>query len=104
MHGEHFKRIDDIPNEYEMIYKSQLHYTMNFGKFVSSSLALPSIAYLYYYGYLGRLPEYPLEFIAGVAFNQDDIAWFSVGLLAHIVCVYRLCDIAALRIYRCENE
>lgn len=102
-HEDHFKRIDGIQHEFEMIYTNQLHYTLNFGKFlaITTTIGLPS-AYLFYYGYVGREVN-QLDFVSSVAINQYDIGWFLIILLISNVVLYRCCNMVTLRIYRYEN-
>lgn len=103
-HEDHFKRIDGIGNEFEMIYINQLHYTLNFGKFITiaTTIVLPS-AYLYYYGYIGREVN-EMDFVASVAINQHDIGWFLIIMLISNVFLYRVCHITTLRVYRHESK
>lgn len=103
-HEDHFKRIDGIANEFEMIYKNQMHYTLNFGKFITiaTTIILPG-AYLYYYGYIGRKVN-PLEFVSSVAIDQQDIRWFLIILTISNVLLYRVCSIVTLRVYRHESK
>lgn len=103
-HEDHFKRIDGIPNEFEMIYVNQLHYTLNFGKFITigTTIMLPT-AYVYYYGFIGMQLN-PMDFVQALAVNQNDIGWFLVALFISNIFLYRCCHITTLRVYRCENK
>lgn len=102
-HEDYFKRVDDVSNEFEMIYKLPLHYTLNMGKMVTlgTSVGLPC-AYLYNEYMIQPMSD--MNFISTVAINQGDLLWFMGGLIISNLILYRCCDLATLRIYRYEEK
>lgn len=102
-HEDYYKRIDNIPNEYEMVYKFPMHYTLNVGKSLTlaTTLAIPSMyAFNTFMGY--SLSN--IEFISSVAVNKYELGWFIFGIAIFNILVYRFCDMTIFRIYRHENR
>lgn len=95
--------MDKVPQDYEMIYKMPLHYTLNLGKAAAivTGLAVPLV---WLYNELYPSQREALHFIGGAAINEGDMKWFAVGLLVTNLLIFRTCHIIAMRVYRHQKS
>lgn len=102
-HEDHYKRIDGVPVDYEMIYKSPLHYTINCGKatFIGVSLG---VAAAWLYNQFLDISYSDANFISTLAIDKDDFWAFAAALLATGLIMYRCCHVSTLRLYRNQKE
>lgn len=99
-HEDSFKRIDKIPDDFEMIYKCPLHYTLNIGKIcaLAAIIAMPLTYWIY-----GEIPEAPY-FVGPYSTSSRDVMWMRMGLAATAIILYRFCHLVTLRIYQNQKS
>lgn len=102
MKGEdHYRRMDGLSKDFELIYKFPLHYSINCGKFVAvGSLACFGAAKLFSSLYESD----KTGFLAGIAISDLDYSLLVAGFLAMNIVLYRYCNIIPLRIYKNEKQ
>lgn len=95
--------MDKVPQEYEMIYKMPLHYTLNMGKAAAivTSIAIP---FVWLYNKLYQSQREAIHFIGTVAVNEGDVEWFAVGLIVTNLLIFRTCHKVAMRVYRHQKS
>lgn len=103
-HEDHYKRIDGVPIEYEMIYKLPLHYTINFGKAAFIGSLVVGSASWFYNQYITNIGYSEAHFISSLAADKGDFWYFVAALVGTGLFVYRCCHISTLRLYRNEKQ
>lgn len=95
--------MDRVPQDYEMIYKMPLHYTLNMGKAaaVVTGLAVP---FIWLYNELYPSQREKRHFIGTAAIDEGDLKWFAVGLLVTNLLIFRTCHVIAMRLYRHQKS
>lgn len=101
---EHYKQIDNIAEDYELIYKFPLHYTLNMGKLCAGG-TVTALSAVFAYQYLSDYRNVAdMEFLGEVAHNESDVIWMVAGLITTSAFLYRFCHILALRVYRKDTK
>lgn len=102
-HEDYYRRLDKVPDTYEMIYKSPLHYTINVGKELALGTPCFAAAVILYFKWFG-LEEEAKYFVSFHAADQNELGIFFASLLILNIFVYRVCHITTLRIYRNQDS
>lgn len=106
-HEDYYRRLDGIPENYKMIYKLPLHYTLNLGKDIAvatPSAATIALLYYKYFNFNGLAEEPASYFISFHAADQTELNIFVASLFILNFIVYRICHISTLRIYNNEES
>lgn len=99
----HFRRIDDIPEHYDLIYKNPMHYTFNTGKLISV-LAPAIVAAVYSYIHLSNQPLEEMIIYDGLFISKHEMPFLGIGLMLIGTSMFYFCQKSVLRIYQHDKE
>lgn len=97
--------MDGVSQDYDLIYRNSLHYTMNVGKFLCYTTVTPTIGLQLYYYCTGTMPVTQTLHNSQVYFNYAEDTPIMLGAFVLMnVLVAAVCHAATLRIYKKDDQ
>lgn len=100
-----YRRMDGIGTDYELIYKNQLHYTMNVGKLTGLITVPAAFALQLYYYVTGTMPVTEYLTNSKIAFSYSDDVPIMMGVFVIMnILVSCVSHAFTLRIYKKDDK
>lgn len=95
--------MDGVNKEYQLIYKSPLHYTLNSGKIISIVTSI-SFAWQQFsnklHGFIPQITEHNVLTLP----DMTQVMWTGVILGVLNIVIYAVCHVITIRIYQHNEE